>query len=702
MVMRYCAIKWMQNNFQVIEFGGANQIDVSGATGLRFDAWFSEEVDMNTSFLFRVVDFSTGSAVEGDITINENSTPAMVQGQWLTYDFTLAELATLGLTTNTAIQQLVIDVANTPEVYLDNIYFYSEAIEEGTDARLSDLQIDGTTINGFSPNVFSYSAELPTGTTTVPSVTFATNDANATATITDATELPGTTSVLVTAADGTTTQTYEIAFIIATPVAVPTVAAADPTEAAANVVSVYSDSYTDITIEGFNLYGGAAFEQVDLSGNEVLRYAVDANNFQVIEFGGANQIDVSGATGLRFDAWFSEEVDMNTSFLFRVVDFSTGSAVEGDITINENSTPAMVQGQWLTYDFTLAELATLGLTTNTAIQQLVIDVANTPEVYLDNIYFYSEAIEEGTDARLSDLQIDGTTINGFSPNVFNYSAELPTGTTTVPTVTFTTNDANAAATITDATELPGTTSVVVTSADGTTTQTYEIAFTVATPVAVPTVAAADPTEAAANVVSVYSDTYTDITIEGFNLYGGAAFEQVDLSGNEVLRYKVDANNFQVIEFGGANQIDVSSMTGFRFDAWFSEEVTATSSFLMKVVDLGTGSAIEASVTLDQNSSPAMVQGQWLTYDFSLAELSNLGLTMNTAIQQLVVDVVNTPEVYLDNIYFYSEVIEEGEDARLSDLQVDGTTVDGFSANILDLYRRISRRYYYGAYSYCDD
>ena len=56
---------------------------------------------------------------------------------------------------------------------------------------------------------------------------------------------------------------------------------------------------------------------------------------------------------------------------------------------------------------------------------------------------------------------------------------MPSGTTTVPTVTATATDANASVVITDATALPGSTSVTVTAEDGTTEQVYTINFTVA-------------------------------------------------------------------------------------------------------------------------------------------------------------------------------------------------------------------------------
>jgi hypothetical protein len=64
----------------------------------------------------------------------------------------------------------------------------------------------------------TYNVTLPVGTTAVPAVTYVTNDANATADVTAATDLAGdeaarTTTILVTAQDGTES-TYSIVFTV--------------------------------------------------------------------------------------------------------------------------------------------------------------------------------------------------------------------------------------------------------------------------------------------------------------------------------------------------------------------------------------------------------------------------------------------------------------------------------------------------------
>lgn len=84
-----------------------------------------------------------------------------------------------------------------------------------TDATLKDLQVAGTTVTGFAPTLFSYNVGLAAGTTIVPTVTATVNDTgNASAMVIPATGLPGKTTVLVTAQNMTTSDTYIVNFTL--------------------------------------------------------------------------------------------------------------------------------------------------------------------------------------------------------------------------------------------------------------------------------------------------------------------------------------------------------------------------------------------------------------------------------------------------------------------------------------------------------
>jgi hypothetical protein len=168
--------------------------------------------------------------------------------------------------------------------------------------------------------------------------------------------------------------------------------------------------------------------------------------------------------------------------------------------------------------------------------------------------------------------------------------------------------------------------------------------------------AAPPARDAADVISIYGEAYTDVPNSGYNNYGAAAFEEVDISGNKSLKYTFvegDGGNFQVIELGDENQIDAEAagMTNFRFDAWFPNAVDGSSTFLLKLVDIA-ASTTEGSVNVGSASNPVMEQGKWLSFDIPFTNLESNGLGGKANLQQVVIDLVNSGGVYVDNIYMY--------------------------------------------------
>ena len=85
-----------------------------------------------------------------------------------------------------------------------------------SDATLSDLTVDGITVEGFGPDVLVYEYSLPEDTTDVPVVDAGTSDENAVMEIMQADSPSGTATVVVTAEDGETELTYTINFSLIT------------------------------------------------------------------------------------------------------------------------------------------------------------------------------------------------------------------------------------------------------------------------------------------------------------------------------------------------------------------------------------------------------------------------------------------------------------------------------------------------------
>jgi hypothetical protein len=94
-------------------------------------------------------------------------------------------------------------------------YIMAKDASPGADASLSDLQVDGETIPGFSPALLNYTYGIPEGTPDVPQITSAVpTDPDVTSVeITQATEVPGDATVEVTSANGNVTLVYTVSYI---------------------------------------------------------------------------------------------------------------------------------------------------------------------------------------------------------------------------------------------------------------------------------------------------------------------------------------------------------------------------------------------------------------------------------------------------------------------------------------------------------
>ncbi|WP_396144972.1 MopE-related protein, partial [Flavobacterium sp.] len=261
----------------------------------------------------------------------------------------------------------------------------------------------------------------------------------------------------------------------------PTTNAPVPTRNPANVVSVYSNTYSNVATNynpnwgqsGFGVLN-QAFEAVPGSGNTILHYA--NFNYQGTELTATNLSDMEF---LHVDLWTNAP---SSYAIIQVSPINNGTgAAETLVTINQN------QGQWVSVD--IPKAAFTGMTWDSVFQMKF--AANGPgsttpaDIYLDNIYFWKNP-GVSTDATLSDLQVDAATVSGFSPSTQTYTYTVPFGTTIIPQITSATvSNAAAVAVINQATSLPGSATVVVTAEDTSVQFTYTVNFAFPPPPAQP-------------------------------------------------------------------------------------------------------------------------------------------------------------------------------------------------------------------------
>ena len=87
--------------------------------------------------------------------------------------------------------------------------------EASTNAKLSNIFVNGSAISNFQPAIYNYTVELPYGTTAIPTISAEAQEDEQTINITQPTSITGTASITVTAADKKTTATYTIQFKVA-------------------------------------------------------------------------------------------------------------------------------------------------------------------------------------------------------------------------------------------------------------------------------------------------------------------------------------------------------------------------------------------------------------------------------------------------------------------------------------------------------
>ena len=167
----------------------------------------------------------------------------------------------------------------------------------------------------------------------------------------------------------------------------------------------------------------------------------------------------------------------------------------------------------------------------------------------------------------------------------------------------------------------------------------------------PAISAPTPTADPADVISLFSDVYSDVPVDTWSAVWDVADVEDFTIGTDNLK-KYSNLLFAGIEFT-SNTIDATSMTHFHVDIWTPDATDAPSVFKIKLVDFGAngvwdggGDDVEHEITLDEN---IMNTGSWVSLDIPLTEFLNL-VTRGHMAQLLISGDPNT--VYVDNIYFH--------------------------------------------------
>jgi hypothetical protein len=327
------------------------------------------------------------------------------------------------------------------------------------------------------------------------------------------------------------------------------VSAPTPTRSPANVISIFSDAYTNVGVNYYNGYWApwqtTISNDFKVGNDNVLNYT--NFNFVGMEFSSPT-VNASSMSHIHLDVFFPGAIAAGRQLRVIVVDFGADRVFGGGDDTRHSTTftaPTLVTRQWVQLDIPFANMP--GLTSRNNLAQIILEGGDNSSLYVDNVYFWS----------------------------------LPTA---------------------------------------------------------PTTAAPTPTRPAGNVLSVFSDAYTNVAGTNFNPNWGqtTAVSQPTIAGSTVLRYSTF--NYQGTEFASA--LNVSTYTNIHLD-FFSATATQLRFFLISP------GPVERSVSLSVPTTAG-----WNSIDIPLTSFAPVSLSNVIQFKFDANGAPGAPDIFLDNMYFW--------------------------------------------------
>ncbi len=189
--------------------------------------------------------------------------------------------------------------------------------------------------------------------------------------------LAGEYTIRVVAKSAGAATAEESVLFMVTEIVGPQTAATDPTQNASDVISIYSDIFDDPAAVNYYPDWGQAtgFNTIDISGNNIIQYST--LNYQGIDFG--ESFDLSAMETMHLDVWTDDAPSIDVF----IINNNGGSVEEQFVT------STLTSGDWTAIDIPLADFVSQGMGVNEVFQ---IKLVGSGTVYMDNIYFYANAV----------------------------------------------------------------------------------------------------------------------------------------------------------------------------------------------------------------------------------------------------------------------------------------------------------------------
>ena len=172
------------------------------------------------------------------------------------------------------------------------------------------------------------------------------------------------------------TTNYQEDFVVTAILAPTSAAPTPPSRQAADVVSIFSDSYTNITTNEWNPGWGQStvLTNVTIGTNNTLKYSLLNYTGIVTDYG--NPTNLSSMQYVHFDYWTPNA----TSLGFKIVNTSISSGPTKESQVDLSS---ITLNNWVSVDIPLSDFTT----NKSAITQMLF-ASSGGTVFIDNLYFY--------------------------------------------------------------------------------------------------------------------------------------------------------------------------------------------------------------------------------------------------------------------------------------------------------------------------
>ena len=536
--------------------------------------------------------------------------------------------------------------------------------EASKNSKLADIQVNGKSISNFNANTYSYSVDLPYGTTAVPVVTAEGQEDAQTIEITQPAGTTGRATIKVTAADKQTISTYTLNF---------------------RVAELADNTLKDILINGKSLTGfipSQTIYRVSLptttttmptvqavsaypAGAQTIQYTaptkIDGGTYQIAVTTPGNAVPKTYKLNFRLEASsYSLLKDLQVEGEY-ITDFAPDNYTYY-VTLPMGTTALPKIQYELGDEFQSVSIVEGGLDGTT---RITVTAANGDQTVY-KIVFTTLKSEIST---LAGIRINGVDLPDFSPDKTEYTCSLPIGTTEMPTIEPIKGDEYQSVTILPG-GLNGTTRITVAAGNGNTT-VYQITFSV-------------QQATNATLKMIYID---GVELEGFDK------DQLEYTVNlpqgttkqPVVTYTQNDEYQTVTVRSGSSveddyKITVRPQTGASRTYIIHFRVATSSNTALKMIYVaGTPLAdFDASVLNYTYTLPAGVSAiPSVSYDKAEASQKVLSMCENT---------VHTITVTAENgdkrTYTITFIIQKSENAFLRMIYLDGQPLSGFDKNKL--------------------